>query len=62
VSEPRDTYPVAHLELVTGSRSQLDDLAHHLMSGSYPLAVYGKITLGDMQVGAANPAGQYGNQ
>jgi hypothetical protein len=62
VSEPGDTYPIAHLEPVTGSRSQLDDLAYHLMSGNYSLAVYGKITLGDMQVGAANPAGQYGNQ
>jgi hypothetical protein len=62
MAQPGDAYPVPHSELITGVSAYLDDLSHHLVAGSHPFAVHGKIALGDVQVGAAHPARVHGHQ
>src|ERR1700742_3121354 len=47
------------MKFVARVGAHFDDLPYHLVAGSHPVAVNGKVALCDVQVGAADPASAY---
>jgi hypothetical protein len=56
VPQPRDTDPVADVELSVGVGADFDHFANHLVPGRHPIPADREIALGDVQIGTAHSA------